>query len=210
LPFPQVNTIDELLVEFQKPKNYDDTAFLQKFCAYDKEGVTKALCRKVVFGESSSLIEERDVPNNDKKNVLLYIGAFEKNGITTAAMNLLNTLDRTKYNYAIVYRINDIKKRKEQVRNLPEDVFYFGFYHARSATLLEIAWYMLWREAKLIPFKWVLPTYKKILNRDRIRAISNMKVDKAINFSGYSYEITGMLECMPCSRTIYAHSDMEQ
>ena len=210
LPFPQTNTIDELLEELAKPKNYDDTAFLQRFCPYDKEGITKALCRKVFFEESSSLIEERDVPNNGKENVMLYIGAFEKNGITTSALNLLHTLDRTKYNYAIIYRINEVRKNKEQVLNLPQDVAYFGFYAARSSTLLEIAYYMMWREMKMIPFKWVLPTYKKISNRDRHRVFSDMRIDKVVHFNGYSYETTGMIECMPCPRAIYAHNDMEQ
>ena len=33
LPFPQVDTVDGLLACMNQPKSYDDTAFLQKFCA---------------------------------------------------------------------------------------------------------------------------------------------------------------------------------
>ena len=210
LPFPQVNTVEELIEELKRPLCYDDTEFLKKFCAYDKEGVTKALCHKFLFGEKSGLIEEQDIPDNGKKNVMLFIGAFEKNGITTAALNLLNTLDTTKYNYAVMFRINDIRKHPEDVKRLPENVSYYGFYHARSAKLSEIIPYMAWREIKILPFRWVRPVYERISARDARRVFSTMRIDKAIQFTGYSYEFTGIFESLPCSRTIYAHSDMEQ
>lgn len=210
LPFPQVNTVEELIEEIRKPIGYDDTEFLKKFCAYDKPGVTKALCHKFLFGENSNLFEEQAVPDNGKKNVILFIGAFEKNGITTAALNLLNILDKSKYNYAIMYRINDVKRRAAEVKNLPEGISYYGFYHARSARFLEMIPYMIWREVKILPFKWIRPVYERISARDARRVFSTMRIDKAIQFTGYAYEFIGIFESLPCSRTIFAHSDMEQ
>lgn len=210
LPFPQVNTVEELVEEIKKPIGYDDTEFLKKFCSYDKPGITKALCHKFLFGESSTLIEEQDTPDNGKKNVMLFIGALEKNGVTTAALNLLNTLDRTKYNYAIMYRINDIRRHPEEVKRLPEGVAYYGFYHARSAKLFEMIPYMIWREVKILPFKWIRPVYERISARDARRVFSTMRIDKAIQFTGYAYEIIGIFESLTCDRTIFVHSDMEK
>ena len=94
LPFPQVDTIDALLRELKLPKQYEDAAFLAKFCPYDHEKVTEALCKKLVFGSGDTLVEERALPDNGKKNIVLFIGWFEKNGITSSAINILNNLDR--------------------------------------------------------------------------------------------------------------------
>ncbi len=210
LPFPQVNTVAEVMAELNTPKQYDDTAFLQRFCKYDNLKVTEALCKKFIFGETTSLIEERNIPDNGKKNVLLFIGGFEKNGLTTAASNLLHTLDRTKYNYAVIYCMNSMRKRQDDIKVLPEDVTYMGFYHARSSTLWEIIPYMLWRELKVLPFSWVKKIVIRIARRDSQRIMGNRRIDKVVQFSGYNEEMVAMMGEMPCSRTIYVHNDMEQ
>ena len=210
LPFPQVATIEELMEEINTPKQYDDTAFMERFCKYDHENVTAALCRKVIFGEDSEYIEQRNLPDNGKKNVVLYIGGFEKNGLTTAATNLLNTLDRTKYNYAVIFCMNSLKGRQNDIRVLPEDVAYMGFYHCRSATFFEIIPYMLWRELKLLPFGLVKGIVKRMAKRDADRVLTHCRVDKVVQFSGYNEEMIAIMDSMPCSRTIYAHNDMEQ
>ncbi len=210
LPFPQVTDVDALMREIHTEKQYDDTEFLRRFCRYDNEHVTEALCRKVILGENSPLIELRDLPDNGKKNVVLYIGGFEKNGLTTAASNLLHTLDRSKYNYAVIYCMNSLKKRQNDLRVLPEDVAYMGFFHCRSATLSEIVPYMLWRELKLLPFCMVKKIVQRMGKREAERIFSRCRIDKVIQFSGYNEEMIGAMDRMPCSRTIYVHNDMEQ
>lgn len=210
LPFPRVSTVTELMEEINTPKQYDDTAFLERFCKYDDLHVTEALCRKFIFGEETPLIEERTIADNGKKNVVLYIGGFEKNGLTTAASNLLHTLDRTKYNYAVIFCMNSLRKRQDDIRVLPEDVAYMGFYHCRSAVLWEIIPYMLWRELKLLPFAWVKNIVERMAKREADRILTHCRVDKVIQFSGYNEEMIAAMEHMPCSRTIYVHNDMEQ
>lgn len=210
LPFPQVKTVDELLEEIARPKEYDDTEFMDTYCAFDNENVTAALCRKVILNQESKVIEQRDLPDNGKKNVILYMGGFQKNGITQAAVSLFNNLDRTKHNYAVIYCINDIKKRQDSIKVLPDDMAYFGFYRTRSLTLGEIVPYMLWREVGFLPYRWVLPIIRRMCDRDKVRIFCNCRIDKVIQYSGYSDEVTAILGRMPCSRTLYVHSDMEQ
>ncbi len=210
LPFPQVATIDELVEEMKRSKNYDDTAFMQKFCAYDHPDITNALCRKWIFGEDSPLLVEQDVPYNGKKNVVMFIGGFEKNGITTSAINLLNTLDLDKNNYAVIYRMNDVKKRQDCVKLLPEKVSYMGFYHARSLKLSEVVPFMLWKMVRIFPFRWVSGIMDRMCDREKIRIFSYSRIDKVIQFTGYSEEIIVTCNRMPCSSTIYVHNDKEQ
>lgn len=210
LPFPQVDTMDALVQELKLPKQYDDTEFLAKFCPYDDEKVTEALCQKLIFGRDSSRIEERALPDNGKKNIVLFIGWFEKNGITTSALNILNNLDRDKYNLAVVYRMNDIRKRPEGLKQLPEDVAYMGFYRANSMTIPEFMLYTGWKEFRLPGYRTVAPILENIAKREMVRILGYRRIDEVVHFNGYVPEMLTMMELMPCEKVVFVHNDMER
>lgn len=210
LPFPKVETIDALTEELAIPKNYDDRDFLKRFCVCEKEGVTKQLCRRFVFGEKSPLIEERKIPYNGKKNVVFYMGGFEKNGVTTACANLLHNLDRTKNNYAVVYCISSVRSRQESIRVIPEDVTLLSFYYNRCVTFAEQVPYMIWRGFRKTPYRFVAKVMEKLSKRSAARMFGNCRIHSVVQFSGYNDEMIGTMEQMPCNRVIYVHSDMEK
>ncbi len=210
LPFPKVDTVQDLMKELALPKNYDDAGFKSRFCPYDKEGVTGALCRKLIFEEDSPLIEERDIPYNGKKNVLLYVGTFGKNGLTTSAVNLLNTLDLSKHNYAVVYYMGDMKSHPEFIRVVPEQVARYGIYFYRCVTFFEKVRYMLWREFDKVPYRLTKGAIEKMSKRESERLFGGLRLDTVIQFAGYDDEMTGAMEKTDCNRIIYVHSDMEQ
>ncbi len=210
LPFPKAETVEKLVEEIKAPKNYKDAEFLQRFCSYDKAGVTEVLCRKFIFGEESPLIKEQDIPYNGKKNVVLYIGGFEKNGLTTAGANLLHTLDRSKNNYAVIYCMSSVKNRQDSIRVIPEDVSLIGFYYFRSLTFTEQIPYMLWRGFRKFPYRRIADIMARLSKRGAERMLANCRIDTVVQFSGYNDEMIGAMEQMPCNRVIYVHSDMEQ
>lgn len=208
LPFPKVETVEELVKEIKAPKQYDDRELLEKFCPYDREHGTEALCRHWIFGETA--LQEQEIPYNGKKNVMIYMGGFEKNGLTTAGVNLLNTLDRTKNNYAVIYCYNSVKKRQESINVLPEDVARIGFYHFRALTFAEQLPYMLWKGFTKLPYSFVAKVMKRLSVRGAKRLLGGCRVDTMVQFTGYNDEMIGIVEQMPCNRIIYVHNDMEQ
>ena len=210
LPFPKVNTLEELVEEISRPKDYDDKAFLQRFCPYEKPGVTKALLQKVIIGKNSKLFEKRPIPHNGKKNVLIYIGGFGKNELTRAATKLLHTLDRTKYNYAVVFPMDDIRKRQNDINVLPEDVDYHGFYQWRSAAPAEFVDYMAWKANGKVPYAKVRDLMQRICARDRARMFGPCRIDAVVQYSGYYDEVTAAFEQLPCKRSIYIYRDMAE
>ncbi len=210
LPFPKVETVEELKTEVLLPKAYDDSAFLEKFCSYDKQQVTRALCRTWISGEESALIKEEEIPYNGKKNILVYMGGFEKNGLTTAGANLLNTLDRTKYNYAVLYCITSVAKRQDSIRVLPEDMARIGFYHYRALTFTEQIPYMLWRGFRSLSYSFISRIMDKLSIRGMERLFGSCRLDTVVQFTGYNDEMIGIMEKAPCNRIIYVHNDMEQ
>ncbi len=234
LPFPQVYSARELAEELKRPKQYEDKGFLEKFCPYDQKGVTSALCRRVFLGSAEGnatgvsgriepsgkraeegncmdrLIQEQSVPDNGKPNIVLFTGGFEKNGITTAAVNLLRSADRTNYNFYVIYRMNDVKGNQEVIKVLPEDVSYLGFYRAESMTLMEFVPYAAWKLFRKPSFKRIQSILERYGARERQRLLGSCRVDQAIQYIGYVPEMIMTMAAMPCRRTIFVHSDMER
>ena len=83
LPFPQVFSLEELAAELRSGKEYDDTAFLQKFCPYDNKQSAKQLCDFIILQKDNGLCAN-DIPDNGKENVLIYVGDLAKNGVTAS------------------------------------------------------------------------------------------------------------------------------
>ena len=210
LPFPQTDTVDGLLACLNAPKSYDDTEFLKKFCAYEHKDITKAIVKKLMTGKDSLLIKKRTVPDNGKKNVIIYAGGFSKNGITASIINLLHNLDTTKHNYIILYRIAELKKHQESLLELPEGVSHFGFYNANSVPFSDAIKCKLWSKLHLFSYEKVAPILKRAALNDSRRIFHGCRVDKLIQFNGYVNEMILLFEAMPCSKSIYAHNDMVQ
>lgn len=210
LPFPQVETAVRLMEEINSPKRYEDIEFKAKYCPYEKENMAELLCRRVILNEQTPEVPETEVPYNGKKNVLIYMGGFEKNGLTTAGVNLLNTLDREKNNYAVIYCFNSVKDRQESVNVLPDKVARIGFYHYRALTFAEQIPYMLWRGLRNLPYAFVAKVMKRLSVRGAARMMGGCRVDTVVQFTGYNDEMIGIVEQMPCNRVIYVHNDMEQ
>ncbi len=209
LPFPQVDTVDGLLECMNTPKAYDDTEFLQKFCAYEHEGVTKAVLHRVLLNEANPLIKEDKVPDNGRKNVIVYAGGFGKNGITTSVLNMLRTMDREKYNFTVIFRIADLKSHQESLLELPEGVGHLGYFDVRSVNTWDALLYKMWEDWKILPYKWAHPVIRRRSKNDYERIFGGCRVDKIIHFNGYVNDMIALLEEAPCSRTIFAHNDMD-
>ena len=208
LPFPQAATVDELLSCMNAPKSYDDTEFLNTFCAYEKQGVTKALLHRVLFEEKSGLIEERDIPDNGKKNIVFYAGALKDNKITQAMVDFFKQADREKNNYMVIFKIQDLKKNQERLLALPEDIDHFGHYDNLSLGLWDMLIYQLWRSKRLLPYGMVKSIVRKKARFEAERILGGCRVDEVVQFSGYTPEMITALQEVPCCRIIFAHNDM--
>lgn len=205
-PFTKVDNIQELVDAMGREKEYDASEFVNQFCPMEQQGMAKAICAKIVFGEDSPCLLEREFSNNGKKNVAIFGGDFRKNGITTSLLNLLESVDKTKYNYIILYKLETLRKRQDSLKMLPEDVSYMGFYHVRCLSLRDT----LLCKVPFYPYAKMRHILEKRAKNDVRRVFGNCRIDKVIQFNGYVDDVILMYEQMPCSRTIYAHNDMDQ
>jgi len=209
LPFPQAKRVDELLALMLEEKNYDEKEFLKEYCSYDRPDAAKAICRKLLLGEDAG-IETRRLPDNGKRNVVIFGGALYNNGITTSLFNLLSQVDKEKTNYTVLYKMEDVKKHPDVLENFPKEVHLLGFSNGLSLGFWDFLLYKVWTKRGLVPYRLIEKITDKIASRDSRRLFAGCRMDKMIHFSGYSNDMTTIFRGAPCNRTIYVHNDMEK
>ncbi len=209
LPFPQAKKVNELVKFMTSEKSYDETAFLREFCSYDRQDAAKAICAKLLLGEDTG-IKTCPLPDNGKRNVVIYGGGLFNNGITSSLLNLLSAVDKEKANYTLLYKTEDVRKHPKVLESLPEGVNNLGFSNGLSLGLWDFLRYKVWTKKGLVPYGMIEKISDKIAERDSRRLFAGCRVDKLIHFSGYSNDMTSTFRGVSCNRTIYAHSDMEK
>lgn len=209
LPFPKVKTVEELLREIRSPKEYDDTEFLKEYCSYDCADATGKLLDYVLFGELSDNIEVRDMPNNGKKNILMYAGNLDQNGITTSIYNLLNNVDTEENNYYICFYAGQAKEHQDTLARRPEGVNYFpiqGVFCLGSVKMK--LWQMLVK--KRFPIKIFMNKFAEDWQFEIRRTFGGAHFDSAVQFTGYETKMTLLFSQFKCNKAIYVHNDMQQ
>lgn len=209
LPFPSVKTVDELFAELRSPKNYDDSDFMKEYCNYDCPESAVALCDRVILGKTSDVIEECEMMNNGKRNVMLYSGSLAKNGITSSLMNLLNNLDTDAYNYFITFRASFVKVNQETLLSLPKGVNYIATMGKINLSFFKkIAWFLY--RAKKFPLNLLMRMIEDDLKLELRRLYGNAKFDTIVQFNGYEYPRILLFSVYEGNNVIFVHSDMHQ
>lgn len=206
LPFPKVQTVEELLTEILLPKNYDDNAFINEFCQYENRDATKQLLELLLFNNIHVKIES--IPSNGKENVLIYSGNLAKNGITSSLMSLLANIDLTKRNYYLTFHAKKVSPYKNVLKSLPNNVYYFPVMGKMNCNIKEKQLLKRYRQDK-VSLKEVYNTFKKIFSYEIKRRYANVDFSKVIHFTGYEYKTQLLFSFFEhAKRIIYVHSDM--
>lgn len=208
LPFPQVRNADELLAELRSGKNYDDTEFMDRFCKYDNEAASQKLCDYVILGQDTGL-EIQKIPNNGKKNVIMYAGNLSGNGITASVRNLLSSVDLDKHNFYLAFYTEKVKPFKNTIHTFPEKTNYFAMAGDQNLTVPELFF------KKAFQMKWIsAPMYmkhqEKRLKQDFLRLFGGAKFDHVIQFNGYEADVILTFSTFDGPNSIFVHSDMLQ
>lgn len=206
LPFPQVFSLEELAAELRSGKEYDDTAFLQKFCPYDNKQSAKQLCDFIILQKDNGLCAN-DIPDNGKENVLIYVGDLAKNGVTASLKALLNYINLDKRNYFITFCQARAWRNSAQLATLPKKVHYFAMAGWFNLSPLQKMVRILFEKKKLSAktFDVIL---RKRLEQNLLCSYGGARIDTLIEFNGYDDDIIMMYSAFKGKKCIYAHSDM--
>ncbi|MFF2290328.1 CDP-glycerol glycerophosphotransferase family protein [Peribacillus butanolivorans] len=212
LPGPICNNIDEVIFAIKNVKDdskYYKTKYqemLMEYCCFD-DGYATERNIDIIFNANHTKNVYKS--KNDKKNILLYCGGFLNNGITTSAINLLNNIDYTKYNIAIIDKGNYGVVPSQNIVKLNSNVKKFFRVGSMNVTIKEFYKhnYIIKKGLRNEKIHKYIP--KTLYQREFSRLFGNLKFDIVIDFSGY-VPFWSLLFAFSDSewKSIYQHNDM--
>ena len=206
LPFPKVQTVEDLIHHLNSPKDYTDDEFREKFCRYDRLDAAENIVRKIFYGEDTCKVERI---GNNNPNILIFAGSLYRNGITSSLMNLLENVDRQNRNYFITFKSWDefIKENHEDIfENMVEDVEFLPINYNYYPTVSE----------KLELNKYVTATadidcsdtLERLFKRTFDNQFGAVDFEAVIDFDGYNHGISAMFANCGFNNAIFVHNNM--
>lgn len=218
LPFPKVYSAKALAEELARPKNYDDTEFMAKYCSYDNPDAAMRLARHVFLGETVCKTENcgraesvsNDSDKEKPKKILVYSSGLERNGITTSLLNLMSCMDKEKNHYYLTFFQASLKNAPERIRLIPEGVRFFPINGSiTDRTPAELIAFKLFYGLGL-DCKPVYHYVRRLYAREFQKHFGAVKFDGVVHYTGYAKDITTLLSTAPCKTAMFIHNDMMQ
>lgn len=208
IPFPQINNIEDLINEINSPKEYDNKEFIEKYGQSLKSDSAKNICKHIFKGEN--VCKEEKIENN-KENILIFGGGLFNNGITSSLLNLLNSIDRTKYNiFLSFYQWSEYVETHHELiyEMMPEGIEFLPLRSEFNLTLREKKQYekFLYSEKE----KACPKSIDNMLKREFNRQYPGNLFKSVVNFDGYGKDTNLMFSRADAKTTIWVHSDMLQ
>ncbi len=185
-PLPRIDGLDE---------------FVSEFCPHDDGHCSELLCAQYFLGQGNAKVVEY-VPAAGRKNILIFVGSFQNNGITTSLKTLIPLIDKERLNIILW-----IEKKKAE--NHGEDFFsqldarvhYMPTQSMLAVGPLEAARFFI-REIignSFIPEIW---------QREWKRQFANASFDSVIHFTGYERRVAFLLSAVSGNKVVWFHNDM--
>jgi CDP-glycerol glycerophosphotransferase len=214
IPFIKTRTAVELVHSvleiikngFNPSQTYE--IFVKKFCPYDHADTTAILCSTFFNNKFETEKDNRKKIVIRKKNLLIFVGSFWNNGITTSLKNLLSNLDKDRYNIFLwIDKSTGEKNATVFFSNLDSRICYIPTQNFLAAGFLDI-----------FPFFWQFFFYndfspndiflKDLWQKEYDRQFGTAMFDAVIHFSGYERRVALIQSVIKTKRIIYVHNDM--
>ncbi len=209
LPFFSTDDIHALVNEIIADKTYDYSDFVKKFCTYDSKNAAKELTELMIYGRQSDNMEVIHGPDlfNGKENVLIYAGVLQKNGMTTAMKNLVNSIDASERNYVLTFYAEKTNHNKQLINEFQKGVMYMPMQGSKnlkvSEAFLQVLFYMN------IKLPGTQKAIDKIYHREIDRLYPGIHFDHAIHFTGYEKHLMQLFARMDGTKKyIWVHNNM--
>lgn len=113
LPFPQVDTVQELVREIKKKSFNDYSEFVAEFCKYDNDKASEKICKYIFNNMQDEKYEINIKYNNGKKNILIDLSTYKKCRMLEMYNQYASRLNSEEYNYYFLFTSKALKKNTE-------------------------------------------------------------------------------------------------
>ena len=205
LPFPKVRDVPSLVNELRRPKEYDDTEFIKRYCTYERPEAAECILKRVIDGEK--VCNEERIYDHSKQNVLIFTGDLSKNGITTAALNLIENLDASKRRYFVTFQQPTLRKDPLRCNLIPRDINVFPMSTKPQYTISEAFAQALFYKLNM---GFACRSIEKMCRREARKFFYGLDFDHIVQYQGYGKNMIHLFREFGCPSTIFVHSDMVQ
>lgn len=143
--------------------------------------------------------------HNGKDNVLIFTGALEKNGITTALKNLVNAVDDDK-NYIPFFYEKAVQPNAASIDDLggKDYISICGDMDMTLKEVLVLGLYYL----NINIFTDTEKILDEIYTREIKRCFGDMKIDYAVHFTGYARNVLQLICRMKAKKFVWVHNNL--
>lgn len=195
-----------------KTKNWSklpSPALIQKYASMDV-GLSSQKACKFLFENNKKEKEEK----NNKINILIYMGSFIPNGITTSFLNLMEAIDYEKYEITISldpWTIGSYPQRIEKLLQLPKKINILPRVSYPVANVDEIHINKFYQKNHGNVSRFAIKEMENLYKNEFYRLYGESKFDIIIDFNGYDFFWTALFAFnkKPTTKSIvWLHSDM--
>lgn len=215
-PGPVVQTITELANELNSlahsgPRPYVAkryAAMQEKYASHEDGRATDRII-DIVFRGISAGYRVGPVARDDRPSILINVGDMMPSEITTSALNLLNTIDPSRFDVSVVFPDSRRQAALEQQAQINPAVRQFARVGGMSGSKITHAVRRAsWRRGNLRAHERV-PVHRRLWDDEWTRCFGSSRFDFALDFNGYGpLWATLMLHAPGAERSIWLHGDM--
>ncbi|WP_278235133.1 glycosyltransferase [Isoptericola sp. AK164] len=194
-------------LEPDRRANYD--RFVATYAPHDDGGATRRVV-DTVFGGRPAGVVHRDLDDDGRTSLLVYLGGLRSNGITTSVLNLLSAIDPDRYDVSAFYGPPQTQDEMQNEARIPSTVRLFprvgGFNGSKRL-----------RNARRALFNGLDQTHSRV-SRQRMqpyfedewhRCFGDSRFDHVVDFSGYGPMWPNILLAAPTGhKSIWLHNDV--
>ena len=208
LPFPKVKTVDELIVELNSSKNYDDGEFLDKFSHYESIKSVSHICDCIINGKIECAYR---IIENSNKNILIYTDSLHDKDALNSLNELIATFENGENNIFISFKPWDknIKENPiEILERIPEDLMLLPLAHNIYPTVNEKI--NLNKFIKNTADDKLYESIKPLFEKSFKKQYGNLKFDLVIDFNSHNPIESMIFANSGCRNAIYINDSSKK
>lgn len=215
-PGPVVHTVSELATELNfiarsgpRPEITQNYVAMRTKYSGHEDGHATGRIIDIVFRGRRDGYAVAAVARDERQSVLVHVGSMKPNGITSSALNLLNTIDHRRYDVSAVFSNSRVPVALENQAQIHPAVRQFvrvgGMNGSKVAHLKRrLHWYRGDLSAHSRDSQ-----QRRLWDEEWTRCFGDSRFDYVIDFSGYGpFWATLMLHAPLAKRSIWLHNDM--
>lgn len=199
MPFPIVETVDEVVREMSVPVS-SDKEFIKRFCPNGAKNSCEKLFELMVTGKSD-FYQLDDNKAYSKKLCLLYVGSIPVNHYENIKEYIRQNPD---FDYLIAYRHNFTKSNREYILSLDNSISTFGTVTAFQFTPKEAVEFQLSKNSvNSLKGK----TLDEFFEREAKRVFHSIQPARVVDFSCGNLVMAGLLSHLSGEKQFVNHGD---